>query len=221
MLKKLLSYIYPIHLYKTDSEISKTIEVTLYNGELVLDTQNVNYSYGTLQRVLRFGLKKIGFDKIIQMQNILILGVAGGSVIKTLVDEIGYKGKIKGIELDASIIEVANKYFGLNQIPNLEIVIDDAQKSVKIETDKYDLIIVDIFQDREMPDFLFEKSFSDDLILLLKNKGIILFNTMKTSQKEVEQNQVLKMNYCQLKFDIFEFLGVEGSNDVVIIEKKS
>ena len=55
--------------------------------ELVLDSKNTNYSYGSLQRILRLGLKNIGFDKIVPMDHILVLGVAGGSVIKTLVED--------------------------------------------------------------------------------------------------------------------------------------
>jgi hypothetical protein len=62
--------------------VSKSIEITWTNGELVLDSENTNYSYGSLQRILRLGLKSIGFDKIIKMNHVLILGVAGGSVVK-------------------------------------------------------------------------------------------------------------------------------------------
>jgi hypothetical protein len=58
--------------------VSKSIEITWTNGELVLDSENTNYSYGSLQRILRLGLKSIGFDKIIKMNHVLILGVAGG-----------------------------------------------------------------------------------------------------------------------------------------------
>ena len=61
--KKWLSYLLPITIYKTDSIISKSIELTWHNGQLLLDTQNTNYSYGSLQRILRKGLKEIGFTK--------------------------------------------------------------------------------------------------------------------------------------------------------------
>jgi hypothetical protein len=61
--------------------VSKSIEITWTNGELVLDSENTNYSYGSLQRILRLGLKSIGFDKIIKMNHVLILGV-GRSVVK-------------------------------------------------------------------------------------------------------------------------------------------
>jgi spermidine synthase len=71
---------------------------------------------------VRHGLKKIGFSKIEPMQNILVLGVAGGSVIKTLADEIKYKGQITGIELDEKVIQLANEYFQLHKIKTLKIL---------------------------------------------------------------------------------------------------
>ncbi|PKP14911.1 MAG: spermidine synthase, partial [Bacteroidetes bacterium HGW-Bacteroidetes-23] len=112
MFKKIISYLYPINLHKTTSEISKSLEVTLVNGQVVLDSLNTNYSYGSLQRVLRKGLLSIGFENIKPMNHVLVLGVAGGSVIKTLVDEVGCSGKITGIELDEKVIDLANEHFG-------------------------------------------------------------------------------------------------------------
>ena len=153
MLKKIISYFYPINLYKTTSEISKTLEVTLVNGEIVLDSKNTNYSYGSLQRILRKGLKFIGFDTIKSMNHILVLGVAGGSVIKTLNDEIGFKGKITGIELDEKVIEIANDHFELNKIKNLNLIHHEAFEFVLKTKLNFDLIIIDIFQDTIMPSF--------------------------------------------------------------------
>ncbi len=159
MFKKFLSFLIPINIYKQKSLLSKSIEVTWANGELVLDTENTNYSYGSLQRILRKGLLYIGLEKIKSMQEILILGVAGGSVIKTLRNEIGYQGKITGVEIDAEIIEIANKYFELSKTENLEIIIANAAQFVEETTKKYDLIVIDIFQDNIMPEFLFEEKF--------------------------------------------------------------
>ena len=104
MIAKFFSYFLPINVYKKNSAVSKTLEVTWNNGQLVLDSKNTNYSYGSLQRILRKGLKYIGFERIRKFNNVLILGVAGGSVIKTLVDEIKFKGKITGVEIDKDIV---------------------------------------------------------------------------------------------------------------------
>ena len=160
MLAKFFSYFIPINVVKKNSSISNTLEVTWNNGELVLDSKNTNYSYGSLQRILRKGLKYIGFERIRKFENILVLGVAGGSVIKTLANEIKFKGKITGVEIDKEVVAIANTYFKLNEIKNLDLIIDDAFEFVLKTKTKYDLIIIDIFQDTTMPNFLFEDFFS-------------------------------------------------------------
>lgn len=168
MIKKYLSYILPIKIHQKKSEISKNLEVTWNNGELVLDSENTNYSYGSLQRILRKGLKYIGFKRIQNFDSVLVLGVAGGSVIKTLVDEVKFKGKITGVEIDEEIVKIANSYFKLNEIPNLELVIDDAFEYVLKTKEKYDLIIIDIFQDTTMPTFCLKISLLKELTFYLK-----------------------------------------------------
>ena len=81
MIKKLLSFIFPITILNQKSSISQALEITWMNGKLVLDSKNTNYSYGNLQRILRTGLKNIGFKKIKEMSSILVLGVAGGPAL--------------------------------------------------------------------------------------------------------------------------------------------
>lgn len=152
--------------------MSKSLEITLVNGKLVLDSQNTNYSYGSLQRVLRKGLMFIGFEKIKKMEHILVLGVAGGSVIKTITDEIKFQGKITGVEIDGEIIKIADKYFNISKIENLEIVLQDAFEFVLETKLQYDLIIIDIFQDTVMPNFLFESFFQFRLGEILKKADI-------------------------------------------------
>lgn len=219
MFKKLFSYIIPVNIHKQNSAISKNIEITWANGELVLDSKNTNYSYGSLQRILRKGLKSIGYERILGMENILVLGVAGGSVIKTLTEEIKFKGKITGVEIDAEIIKIANSYFHLDEIQNFKVVIDDAFEFVLKTKEKYDLIIIDIFQDTKMPNFLFEVFFQNRTCFLLKEKGVILFNTMCLSEKENLRNK----NYLQNVSP--DFLArtiprVEEHNELIILERK-
>lgn len=219
MLKKLLSYIVPINLLKINSELSQTLEVTFVNGELVLDSKNTNYSYGSLQRILRHGLKKIGFDQIEPMHEILVLGVAGGSVIKTLVHEIKCKGQITGIELDEKVIQLANEYFQLNSIKNLKILQGDAFEFILRTKKHYDLIIVDIFQDTVMPNFLFETYFQDRLYELLNHNGYVLFNTMILTNNHDLRNKKY-INHFETKKGKLQIIPrVENHNELIIIQK--
>jgi len=97
LLNKILSFLFPINILKQNSSVSSSLEITWNNGQLVMDSKNTNYSYGSLQRILRRGLQSIGFENIKNLNSILVLGVAGGSVIKTLVNEINFKGEITGV----------------------------------------------------------------------------------------------------------------------------
>ena len=221
MLKKIFSYLIPITIFKQKSTISSTIEVTWVNGELVLDSNNTNYSYGSLQRILKKGLQKIGFEKIKSMNHILVLGVAGGSVVKTLLNDVNYKGKITGVEIDPGIISIANTYFQLHEKPNLTIIIDDAFEFVLKTKEKYDLIIIDIFQDTVMPNFLFEDFFTDRLEVILESKGSVLFNTMITQSLHNERNLKYISKFNTKKYMVKSIPRVEEHNELIILEKLS
>ena len=219
MIQKLFSYIIPVKIFKKKSQRSKMIEVTWNNGELVLDSENTNYSYGSLQRILRYGLRNISYDAIQKMEHILLLGVAGGSVIKTLVNEVEYNGKITGVEIDPEMIKIANEYFKLNQIQQLDIIIDDAFEFVLKTKDKYDLIIIDIFEDTNMPNFLFEKFFSERVCFLLKSRGFILFNTMILDEAHNVRNKKYISEINQELFTTKMLPRIEVHNELIIIEK--
>ncbi|GGA73513.1 spermidine synthase [Flavobacterium palustre] len=219
MLKRLLSYFYPIKIHTQKSTLSQSLEITWANGNLVMDSENTNYSYGSLQRILKLGLKNIGFAKIKKMESILVLGVAGGSVIKTLVDEIQFKGNITGVEIDAEIIKMANQYFKLDEMKQLQIVIDDAFEFVLKTKEKYNLIIIDVFQDTKMPNFLFESFFINRVCFLLKSKGFILFNTMLLNNAENLRNQKLIDEFKSENFSIKTIPRVEKHNELIVIEK--
>lgn len=220
MIAKFLSYFIPINVYKKNSAVSKTLEVTWNNGELVLDSKNTNYSYGSLQRILRKGLKYIGYDRIKKFEDVLILGVAGGSVIKTLVNEVKFKGKITGVEIDKDIVEIACNYFKLDKVKNLELIVDDAFEYVLKTKEKYDLIIIDIFQDTTMPNFLFEDFFINRINFLLKTEGFILFNTMVINEKDRIRNIDYKKKFDG-NYSLRMYPKVEVHNELFTIKKLS
>lgn len=216
-LKRLLSYIIPINIYQTKSGINKNLEVTWNNGQLVLDSKNTNFSYGSLQRVMRIGLNTIGKNNIQNYHNVLILGVGGGSVICTIQKEFDFKGKIIGVELDEKAIEIANQYFGLNEFENTEIIIDDAYHFVKKTNRKFDLIIIDIFQDKIMPDFLFEDDFMHSISSIVTKNGSILFNTIATLSTDFERNLAYQ-KAVETKFkNVIKLSNVEGDNELFIL----
>jgi spermidine synthase len=220
MIKRLLSYFLPIKVYETPSKTSTNLEVTWNNGYLVLDSKNTNYSFGSLQRALKKGLKYIGYERIKSFESILVLGVAGGSVIETLKKEVKFDGKITGVEIDATVVDIANKYFGLSKYDNLEIVIDDAFEFVLKTKVTYDLIIIDIFQDTIMPNFLFEDYFINRINFLLNVNGFILFNTMALQYKDRRRNAIYKSKFDS-NYSVRLYPKIEEHNELFTIKKLS
>lgn len=184
-----------------------------------MDSKNTNYSYGSLQRILRRGLQAIGFKNIKDSNSILVLGIAGGSVIKTLVNEIDFKGEITGVEIDPEIISLANKYFKLNEIQNLTIIIEDANQFVQKTNKTFDLIIIDIFQDNSMPEFLFETVFIKNTKSLLIPGGYLLFNTMIHTKSDQERNKLYRNHFNTEEFSTYSLPKVEVYNELFIIQK--
>ena len=148
----------------------------------------------------------------------LVLGVAGGSVIRTLADDIGYRGSITGVEIDPKVIELANKYFGLADVPNCNIVICDAFEFVLKAKEKYDLIIIDIFKDTVMPNFLFEDFFISRVNQLLNVNGFILFNTMTLTKGNLERNEVYKAHFND-DYSVRMYPKVEDHNELFTIKR--
>ena len=219
MLKKILSYIYPITIYNKPSNISKSLEVTLYNGKTLLNTKNTNYSYGSLQTVLKKGLLTIGKLEISKMNSVLVLGVAGGSVIKTLITDFEFTKKIVGVELDAEIIKIANSYFELDKVTTFKCIIDDAEHFVTTCEDSFDLIIIDIFKDNVMPEFLFQENFINNVKQLLNKNGYIIFNMMLLDAFKNEKIKKYLQNFEEENFERKTLKNVERYNDLIIIKK--
>ncbi len=219
MVRRLLSYLIPINIHRQRSDLSKSLEVTWANGQLVLDSRHTNYSFGSLQRVLRKGLQHIGFKRIGQMERILVLGVAGGSVIRTINEETDFQGRITGVEIDGEVIALANRYFGLGAIPNLELVQCDAFEFVLRSNECYDLVIIDIFQDTKMPGFLFENFFYDRLAKITQEGSSILFNTMTLTDEDNLRNERFRREINPEYFTVSALKRMESHNEVLVIER--
>lgn len=169
---RLLSYIYPI-TKKVESEFNGTLEITWYNGKKHLNTKNANYSYGSLQKILKTGLEKIDLSNC---NSILILGFGGGSVIKTLRKNFRYKKSITAVDIDPIIIQIAKEEFKVSKIENLDVICADANNFMDENTSHFDLIIVDLFIDTKIPSPFLEIHFWENIVKGNSKNGSILFN---------------------------------------------
>jgi spermidine synthase len=219
-LLKVISYIYPIKFKTFESDISGTLELTYYNGKLVLDTQNTNYSYGNLQKILEKSIDKIYVNDLLQFKRILILGVAGGSIIQSLYTKYKYKNVIDAIDIDPLILTIAANHFNLNQFKNCNLIVADAQKYVEECKEKYGLIIIDLFIDDQIPEFVYHKSFINHVKLLLELNGYIIFNTTRLAN---EKNKINDFVFTQFNsgYQVDILNKIDTFNILYLIKKNS
>lgn len=209
MLIKLLSYLYPL-TKRFKSEYSGELELTVINGRKVLDTKHVNYSYGSLQRVLNFSLDHVDFNHI---DNVLVLGLGGGSVVRSLRENKNFKGTITGIDIDPVIIDIAAKEFEVVSDNATTIICADAWDFIQNDTGYYDLIIVDLFIDNVVPIKFLRNEFWRWILDRLNGNGEIIFNTLCNPASDIKPIKA-KFDKRGIHYDVHRY--VEKTNKVLI-----
>jgi spermidine synthase len=206
-----LSYLYPI-TRKVKSEYSGTLEITWHNGKKHLNTKNANYSYGSLQAILKFGLQKIDLNHI---NSILLLGLGGGSVIETLRQDFNYQKQITAVDIDPIIIEIAKTEYQLENNSITSIICEDAFQFIEKNTTLFDLIIIDVFIDTKVPEPFLELSFWKHVAHSKSTNGIILFNASLEDKKSNQLKSVIEFLKTKVyKVDVYD--RVNGTNTVII-----
>lgn len=211
---KILSYLWPV-TRRFSSEINGTLEVTFINGKKVLDSENANYSYGQLQKVLEFGLAQVDLKTV---KNILLLGMGGGSIIHSLRDNFGYNGSITAIEIDPKVIEIAGKEFGIAESQNQHIIQGDAFQYVENCKDAFQLIIVDLFIDTEVPAVFYERKFCQNLAKRIASNGFLIFNLGMGLKNDSEMAEKVT-SYFGKEFHFQIHPRVQGTNTLLIGKK--
>jgi spermidine synthase len=197
-----------------ESKHSGTLEITWHNGKKHLNTKNANYSYGSLQRILKFGLKNIELSKI---NSVLVLGMGGGSVIETLRKDFNYTKTIEAVEIDPVIINIANTEFGISENKNLKIHCADASEFLKANTKHFDLIIVDLFIDLTVPNQFLSDVFWDLLLHSKSSKGTVIFNAAVRDAQHKTINTLV--SYLKTKVYRVELLeNVNNTNTLIILK---
>ena len=187
--QKYLSYITRIEVEKTSSEYNSSLVVAIQEGSYVLNAKNANYSFASLHRVFRKALKKVRFENI---NSVLILGCGAGSIPSIIYKELDLNLNVDAIEIDQKVVELGNKYFGLDQYSNMNVIVNDAMVYVESTDKKYDLILVDLFNGINVPQEFLTPPFFGKLKSRLNNDGQVLLNYVAYNHETKEQIDVIK-----------------------------
>ncbi len=136
----------------------------------------------------RFEYIKMMFVTSLAVDNlsrVLILGLGGGSLPR-LFAAVYPDTAIDVVEIDPAVVKAAQKYMGYKAAKNTRLHILDAAEFVKKRSSKnikaasgfsgYDLILVDCYDDKDIPAHLLSKGFVRNLASIANPGGIIAVN---------------------------------------------
>ena len=176
-ISRLLSYLWPIRVRRVEGRHGP-LELVWENGKLVLNSRLANQSFGSLHVVWQRCFLDIGLDAR-DPGHVLLLGLGAGSVITILRDELGHAGPITAVEHDPAMIRIANNApFRAGSRQEVKIIEGNAFEVIHELNGPYDLIVVDLFEDRDLPSALAQPATLSRLGALLVPGGELLMNTM-------------------------------------------
>ena len=189
--KKLLSYFIEISLEKTTSSYNPYLEVKLVQGRHQLLTQDAIYSFDDKYENFNQVFKRINWSKH-KVETILILGLGLGSVIYILEKKLNLKMVYTAVEIDPEICRLAHKYTLKDLDSYVEINQIDGMQFIQSNSEKYDLIIMDIFQSAIIPMKFQSAEYLGFLNGMLNSWGCLLYNRMNISEDDSMNNNLFR-----------------------------
>ena len=204
-----LSYIIPQIIYRTTTAHNSDIRVLIEQGNYKLLVHGSRQSGEYITNLWKHALSVFKVYPSPEISSILVLGVAGGSVIH-LLHAIFPDAVISGVDIDGEMIRIGKKYFSLGSIEGLTLHEQDARTFVSQCVKKkrrWDLVIVDTYIGPEVPPFVADVHFLSDLKSILSSHGIVIFNYLR----EFEYGKLSELLLKKLR-NIFPIVKDTGIN---------
>ena len=114
-----------------------------------------------------------------KLHRVGIIGLAGGTIARQFTKVYGAV-PIDGVEIDPTIVDVAHKYFGMNE-PNLHVHVEDGRTYLATTHEQYDVVAIDAFQQPYIPFQLTTREFFTSIRSHLSSQGVVAINTGHTT----------------------------------------
>lgn len=113
-------------------------------------------------------------------RDVAILGLAGGTAARQYAAAYGPGVQITGVEIDPAIIDVAHRYFHLDE-PNVHAVVGDARYWLDTQAGQYDVVVMDAYRQPYIPFHLTTKEFFSQVRDHLRPGGVAVVNAGRTA----------------------------------------
>ncbi|KKW09623.1 MAG: hypothetical protein UY49_C0042G0007 [Microgenomates group bacterium GW2011_GWC1_49_7] len=170
-----LSYVFPQVVARYSTPYNKDIRVVEEQRKYKLLVNGARQSGEFIKSLWQEAFAVLGVIPSPEIRSILVLGVAGGTVIH-LLREIYPNAVITAVDIDERMIEIGKKYFSLSSISGLTLTVADARNYVMEQKKKWDLVVIDLYIGATIPPFVGEEQFLRALKTIMTAHGILLIN---------------------------------------------
>jgi predicted membrane-bound spermidine synthase len=215
--KRLLSYFFEFHIESAPSDYNPHLYVSLKQGRYQLSTANAVYSYDDLYDNFSRSFHKIDLDQL-NVESVLILGLGLGSIPFMLEKIFQKQYHYTMVEIDESVIYLAQKYVLDGLTSGKQIICADAHSFVMQCQEKFDLVCMDIFLDATIPTVFEDSEFLEALKNLVKPCGLLMYNRLASNDADIEKTNVFYHRTFQSVFPQGTYLDVGGN--WMLLDKK-
>jgi spermidine synthase len=208
--KKYLSYIYEFPIESTFSDHNPLLKVTLKNGRYRLLTQHAIYSYEDNYHNFRLSFKKLDWDRF-SGQKVLVLGLGLASIIQILEQVFNKRFQYTAIELDETVVYLADKYVLHRLSSPVQVIHADASIFLEVSDEKYDLLCMDIFDDDIIPAKFQDFEFLENLKSSLNPDGVLLYNCLAFTPEDRRLSKTFFESRFLKIFPKGKLLNVKGN----------
>ena len=107
----------------------------------------------------------------------LAIGLGGGSAVKRMWRDYPHM-IIDAVELDPAVLHIAREYFALPDDPRIRITLGDGRRFLERSEETWDIILVDAFDDFEIPHRLVTEEFIRTARRRLADDGVMAYNVI-------------------------------------------
>ena len=163
-------------LRRDTGSVNPYLELMLYQNRLQLATADALYSDGNNYRPVNATIRHLK-SVMPEVKNVLALGTGLGSLVQ-IINSKGYQPQFTLVEYDKVVLQWALEFMHKDAAAKTEAVCMDANLFMARNSRKFDLVFIDIFNSRVVPDFVTTPLFLGRCRDSLNPGGHVAFNFM-------------------------------------------
>lgn len=143
----------------------------------------------------------------------LIIGLGGG-VITRAVRDVAPDISVDTVELDPAVVDVAKRYFGFREDPQVKAYVNDGRVFIRQQNRKkahYDIVMIDACDNDFVPEHLLTEEFMREIQTLLNPGGVVVANSFSKGRLVYHESAT----YRSVFRNVLE-VDVDGGNRIIL-----